>query len=276
MSEEKVKKIRDLASFTSANPISKDDFLIVATSAGDAATQKASIEEVINGYNQSSQGTVNYPDTSKITFGSEPNTQTLQEIVADLVSQASGTSLETDSVTLDKLNNDIVDPSGGIEIGDNGLKLATSTNATRVQLNVNSSTGIAYTQGTSHQGRTGGYIITDKFATWSDAFTWMSHNLASTGVRVDLVIETDSTEQLSGQWFWRTNNVRYGNINIWSKALFDSNPYSTPSSTAISNPTLTINVDQNSSHSSRFIFWLENVVTMRGINFVVNLGAKRK
>ena len=184
------------------------------------------------------------------------------------------TKIADGAVTLNKLNANVVAPSGGLELADNGLKLATSASATRVQLHVNSTTGIPFVAGTSHEARTSGYIITDKFATWSDAFSWMSYNLASTAVRVDLIIENDVTETLSAQVFWRTNNVRYGNINIWSKALFDTTPYTSPSSTTITNPTLTINVDQNSDHSSRFIFWLENVVTIRGINFEVNLGAK--
>lgn len=49
--------------------------------------------------------TANFTDTSKITFGSAPNTQTLQEIVADLVSQAGSDSLsDLTDVSLGTLN----------------------------------------------------------------------------------------------------------------------------------------------------------------------------
>ena len=49
--------------------------------------------------------TANFTDTSKITFGSAPNTQTLEEIVADLVSQAGSDSLsDLTDVSLGTLN----------------------------------------------------------------------------------------------------------------------------------------------------------------------------
>lgn len=182
--------------------------------------------------------------------------------------------IANDAVTLDKLNPDVVDPSGGLEIGANGLKLATSANATKVQLHVNSTTGVAFVNGTSHQDRTSGFIVTDKFLNVTDATTWMAYNLASTSVRVDLIIETDTTETFSGQYWWRTNASRYGNINIWGKPLYDQHPWTTPPSSPITNPTITVNVDQNSSASSRFMVWAENVITIRGVNWTFNMGTK--
>lgn len=179
-----------------------------------------------------------------------------------------------DAVTLNKLNGDIVDPSGGLEIGTNGLKLATSAAATKVQLNVNSTTGVAFVNGTTHQDRTSGFIVTDKFVNVTDAIAWMANNLASTSVRVDLIIETDTTETMDGQYWWRTNSTRYGNINIWGKPLYDQHPWTTPPSSAITNPTITVNVDQNTSKSSRFMVWAENVITIRGVNWTCNMGSK--
>lgn len=190
------------------------------------------------------------------------------------VGAVTSAKIADDAVTLDKLNDDIVDPSGGIEIGANGLKLATSANATKVQLHVNSSTGVAFVNGTSHQDRTSGFIVTDKFLNVTDATTWMAYNLASTSIRVDLIIETDTTESFDGQYWWRTNASRYGNINIWGKPLYDQHPWTTPPSSAITNPTITVNVDQNSSASSRFMVWAENVITIRGVNWTFNMGSK--
>ena len=118
MSEEKVKKIRDLESFTSGTPISKDDFLIVATSAGVAATQKASIEEVINAYNQS----IADPDSnSGITDPSDPTSKiTDPETAPGYTNDLDGDGIADEKIDTTPLNagniGQFVDPNGGLTV----------------------------------------------------------------------------------------------------------------------------------------------------------------
>ena len=118
MSEEKVKKIRDLESFTSGTPISKDDFLIVATSAGVAATQKASIEEVINAYNQS----ISDPGSdSGITDPSDPTSKiTDPETAPGYTNDLDGDGVADEKIDTTPLNagniGQFVDPNGGLTV----------------------------------------------------------------------------------------------------------------------------------------------------------------
>ena len=49
--QENVKKIRELDSFETSQPLATGDYLIVATNEGIPATKKASIKEVVDIYN---------------------------------------------------------------------------------------------------------------------------------------------------------------------------------------------------------------------------------
>ena len=178
-----------------------------------------------------------------------------------------------DAVTTDMMHPDFLDPSGGLEFGSGGLKIATSSTALSVVLRLNATLGVTYVAGTTHVTREPDQVtVSDKFLSLTEAYAWLHANVSSTGITIDIVFETSITESTSRAYHIRTTDDRLGTIRVWSQGLYDNK--STPSATAFTAPVYTVNVDQNSSHSSRFIFWLGNVTTFRGIHFVANLGSK--
>ncbi len=214
--------------------------------------------------------------TAKISDGNVTTVKIADgAITADKIDAGAVTDhqIANDAVTLDKLNDDILDPSGGLELGANGIKIATSSTALSVVLRINATTGIAFVSGTTHVARNADQItITDKFVGIRDAYSWLNNNISSTGITIDIVIETNITETASTAYFVRTTDDRLGTVRFWSQGLYDN--LGTPSATKITPPVVTINVDQNSSFAARFIFWFGNTTVFRGIHFVANYGAK--
>ena len=204
--------------------------------------------------------------TSKIL----DNNVTTAKIANDAIT---GDKIADDAVTPDMMHPDYLDPSGGLEFGASGLKIATSSTALSVALRLHSSLGIAYVKGSTHIDREPDQItITDKFVSMADAYAWLNDNVSTTGISIDIIFETSITESTSSAYFVRTTDDRLGTVRVWSLGLYDN--LGTPSSTAFTAPVHTINVDQNSSHSSRFIYWLGNNTVFRGIHIVANLGNK--
>ncbi|BAQ84587.1 putative tail fiber protein [uncultured Mediterranean phage uvMED] len=178
-----------------------------------------------------------------------------------------------DAVTVDMMHPDFLDPSGGLEFAGTGLKIATSETALSVILRLNASTGVAYNPGTTHIARESDQkTVSDKFVGLVDAYLWLNNNISSTGVTIDIIVETNITESTSSNYHVRTTDDRIGLVRMWSQGLYDN--LGTPSTTQITPPVVTINVDQNSSFSSRFIFWFGNTTTIRGIHFIANYGSK--
>jgi hypothetical protein len=62
MAEDNVKKIRDLNDFTSVNPMTTGDHLVVASSEGTPSTNKATIKDVVGLYLESSSGAGKWSD----------------------------------------------------------------------------------------------------------------------------------------------------------------------------------------------------------------------
>ena len=201
--------------------------------------------------------------TSKIL----DNNVTTAKIANDAIT---GDKIADDAVTPDMMHPDYLDPSGGLEFGASGLKIATSSTALSVVLRLNATLGVTYVAGTTHVAREPDQVtVSDKFLSLTEAYAWLHANVSSTGITIDIVFETSITESTSRAYHIRTTDDRLGTIRVWSQGLYDNK--STPSATAFTAPVYTVNVDQNSSHSSRFIFWLGNVTTFRGIHFVANL-----
>lgn len=249
-------------------------------------TQRDAISSPTNGetiYNTTTTQVESYNGTAWVAGGATvvgtnavtSNSIANDAIITDKINNDAVTTakIANDAVTLDKLNPNIIDPSGGLELGTNGLKIATSASALNVVLRLNATTGIDLNSGTSHVARNADQItVTDKFKTIAETYQWLNDNISSTGISVDIVIETNITETASTAYFVRTTDDRLGTVRFWSQGLYDN--LGTPSATQITPPVVTINVDQNSSFASRFIFWFGNTTVFRGIHFVANYGAK--
>ena len=249
-------------------------------------TQRDAISSPTNGetiYNTTTTQVESYNGTAWVAGGTTvvannavtSNSIANDAVITDKINNNAVTTgkIANDAVTLDKLNPNIIDPSGGLELGTNGLKIATSGTALIVVLRLNASTGIDLNSGTSHVARNAdGVTVTDKFKTITEAYQWLSENIASTSVTINIVIETNITESTSANYFLITNN-RLGEVRIWSEGLYNHRA-GTPPSTEITPPVVTINVDQSSSYASRFVFWFNNSTVIRGIHFVANYGAK--
>ena len=249
-------------------------------------TQRDAISSPTNGetiYNTTTTQVESYNGTAWVAGGTTvvannavtSNSIANDAIITDKINNDAVTTakIASDAVTLDKLNPNIIDPNGGLELGTNGLKVATSGNALRVVLRLNASTGIDLNSGTSHVARdSDGVTITDKFKTITETYQWLNENITSSSVTINIVIETNITESTSAAFFLYTKN-RFGEVKIWSEGLYNHRG-GTPPSTQITPPVVTINVDQSSSHSSRFVFWFNNSTVIRGIHFIANYGAK--
>lgn len=118
MAEQNVKKIRDLESFNEVQPITIEDFLIVASTQGDPVTNKATIKEVVDAYNASiaeedPDNEIEDPDDPEKTIKDPESTPGIEN---DL--DGDGEPDEKIDITPINAGNleDFLDPNGGIEI----------------------------------------------------------------------------------------------------------------------------------------------------------------
>lgn len=115
-----------------------------------------------------------------------------------------------------------VDNAGGLEVGPNGLRVATSASSTTMYLYVNATTGTPYIPGTTHsdvsQSPLAGSVV-ERFAGIYDAYSWIKHNVASRGLTINILLETDTDEKQITNYFLVTDETRVGSVNIWSSFL---------------------------------------------------------
>lgn len=118
MAEQNVKKIRDLESFSEDQPITTEDFLIVASTQGDPVTNKATIQEVIDAYNSSMvEG-----DPNKEIPDPEDPSKTIKdpELTPGIENDLDGDGEPDEKIDTTPINagniEDFLDPNGGIEI----------------------------------------------------------------------------------------------------------------------------------------------------------------
>ena len=123
MAEDNVKKIRDLNDFTSVNPMATGDHLVVASSAGAPATNKATIKDVVDLYLTSSAAeSEGLPDTVTDENGNQvPNplkgATTVTEMVDTDGDGNPDTEIEVVNTPITSKNIDtLVDPGSGLEV----------------------------------------------------------------------------------------------------------------------------------------------------------------
>lgn len=118
MSEENVKKIRDLDSFEELQPMTTGDFLIVASTQGEPRTNKASIKEVVDIYNAA---LVEDDPGSQIDDPDNPG-ETIKDpdLTPGIENDIDGDGEPDEKIDTTPINagniEDFLDPSGGIEI----------------------------------------------------------------------------------------------------------------------------------------------------------------
>lgn len=148
--------------------------------------------------------------TSKITDGNV----TTAKIATDAITED---KIGDDAVRLDHLNDDIVSPTGGLELGPNGLQLAVSEESLQLTLALNNSTGVTYVKGSTHETITAG-TVDQKFLNVANAYAWINDNVASTRVSISLVFETDTTDTYD-HYLVVTDGTKLGNVTWISSQI---------------------------------------------------------
>lgn len=217
MAEDNTKKIRDLNDFTTVNPMTTGDHLVVASSEGAPATNKATIKDVVNLYLASSAAeSEGLPDTVLDENGNEVpnplkgattvtemvdtngdgNPDTLVEVVNTPITSKNidtlvdpGSGLEVKTVCQDE-NYDIVDCSDpSVKYKTKKLALATSEESKTIRIKVNN-TGEEYRAGIPLSGGT----VSVTFKRLRDAFKYIRNDVGATDTVVNIDIENDLDE----------------------------------------------------------------------------------
>ena len=222
MADNNVKKIRDLNDFTTVNPMTTGDHLVVSSSEGDPATNKATIKDVVGLYLTSSASSADdQPDQVLDENGDlVPNplkgATTVTEIVDTDGDGNPDTSVEVVNTPITAKNIDtLVDPGSGLEVNEicqdedfnivecevggnpnpevkyktKKLALATSAESKTVNINVNN-TGVVYTSGITQTNGT----VNVKFKRLRDAFAYIRNDIGAPDTVVNINIENDLDE----------------------------------------------------------------------------------
>lgn len=217
MAEDNVKKIRDLNDFTSVNPMATGDHLVVASSAGAPATNKATIKDVVDLYLTSSAAeSEGLPDTVTDENGNQvPNplkgATTVTEMVDTDGDGNPDTEIEVVNTPITSKNIDtLVDPGSGLEVKTvcqdedfnivdcssplvkyktKKLALATSTESKTIIIRLNN-TGEEYRAGIPLAAGE----VTTKFKRLKDAFSYIRNDIGAGDTIVKIYIENDLDE----------------------------------------------------------------------------------
>jgi hypothetical protein len=217
MAEDTTKKIRDLNDFTTINPMTTGDHLVVASSQGVAATNKATIKDVVTLYLASSATeSEGLPDTVTDESGNEvPNplkgATTVTEMVDTDGDGSPDTAVEVVNTPITSKNIEtLVDPGSGLEVktvcqnesfdivdcSDISVKyktkklaLATSSESKTISIKVNN-TGEEYRAGIPLSGG----IVSVTFKRLRDAFEYIRKDVGSQDTIVNIDIENDIDE----------------------------------------------------------------------------------
>ena len=217
-------------------------------------------------------------------------------LITDGAVTATGLNLQADSLQVnDQGNLDIkVNPSGGLESTGAGLQLATSQEALLVILNINQDTGVAYTKGVTHIDReaSNGSIISQKFENMTSCYHWITDNVASLRVLVQIIHETDCIEPNYARRGIRTSENTCPKVQHYSLDVYNSfkqSDYNTGGSGSLPSSTAGhVRIPENAQlrrvfftasntqvYGNRAVIWFEHNVTFRGIHFVMNLGTQQ-
>jgi hypothetical protein len=217
MAEDNVKKIRDLNDFTSVNPMTTGDHLVVASSAGAPATNKATIKDVVNLYLASSATeSEGLPETVTDENGDEvPNplkgATTVTEMVDTDGDGNPDTEVEVVNTPITSKNIDtLVDPGSGLEVKTvcqdedynivdcSDLSVKYKTKKLALATSAESKTIIIRVNNAGEEYRTGIPLaagqVTTKFKRLRDAFSYIRNDIGASDTIVRIYIENDIDE----------------------------------------------------------------------------------
>lgn len=222
MAEDKVKKIRDLDDFLDPNPMTTGDHLIVSSSEGPPATNKATIKDVVSLYlSEQAEEALNVEDTITLENGDvianplkgattiqgedtngdgipdkliESVTTITSNNIDSLVQEGGG--LETITICRNQ-NLDIVDcelPDGSIntevKYKTTKLTLARSTESKTINIDCNANEGVVYEPGLTMIGGK----LNKKFKRLRDAFEYIRKDISAADTIININVETDLDE----------------------------------------------------------------------------------
>lgn len=156
-----------------------------------------------------------------------------------------------------------IDSIGGLELGENGLKLATSEESMSVVLKISTLFTIGgkqYLKGVTHMDRTGN-VVTDKFLNMSDCYRWLSDNISSSRIKITIVHETDCYEPPYQVSVISNRDRNFGKIYHVHSQVFDEHNKAFPG--PITTPLKKINISASSSRDAQYEgasslpFWFE-------------------
>lgn len=193
--------------------------------------------------------------TAKITDGNV----TTAKIATDAIT---ADKIGDDAVTLDHLNDDVVSPTGGLELGPNGLQLAVSEESLQITLVLNNATGVTYVKGSTHDTTTAGQVDT-RFLNVADSYRWINDNVASTRVAVSLVFETDTTDTYD-HYLALTNASQLGDVT-WVSSQVGGAFSGTPIPSTASLPKVTM-IASNVFSPAPIPLWFNSPTKIQGLH----------
>ena len=220
--EEKVKKIRDLENFSDPNPMTTGDHLIVSSSEGPPATNKATIKDVVSLYlTESLEEAAELEDTITLDDGTVienplKGATTVQGVDLDGDGEPDKLIESVTPITSENVGS-LVKPGGGLEVvticrnQDNEVvdcelpdgrintevryritqvQLATSAESKTIAIDLDANTGVEYEAGLS--------IIDGKvnkpLKRLRDAFTYIRKEVSSADTVININVLTDLDE----------------------------------------------------------------------------------
>jgi hypothetical protein len=226
------------------------------------------------------------------TFWLEESTYELFVYVASIGQwiQVSGgiANVPDASIVPSMLNANVVEPSGGIELSSNGLKLSNTLTETII-LYVNTFSGVSLDQQLNHIAKSEhqyinhGYYVNDRFKSLQDTYIWINKNINSINSIIHIVHETDIEETFNPHVV-RTgplgrsaandttiySNNSIGEINHWSLSYWN---YVNGDTDYVKNGLTKVILNQGSAFiEGGCPFWYQNNCAFHGIHFVFDGG----
>lgn len=295
MAEDNVKKIRELNDFTSLSPMTTGDHLVVSSSLGAPATNKASIKDVVDLYLTSSASeSESLPETVTDENGDQvPNplkgATTVTEMVDTNGDGNPDTEIEVTNTPITSKNIEtLVDPGSGLEVktvcqdedfnivdcSDASVKyktkklaLATSAESKTITIRLNN-TGEEYRAGIPLAAGE----VSVKFKRLRDAFSYIRNDVGASDTIVKIYIENDLDE----------GEINHTNATYLSDSNAEINKcyifiYGDGYTAGAQPPKIKLKTVNNPARSNAYVpVWLTgNSVLFRFVHFVMDLDENR-
>ena len=253
-----------------------DDCLLISDTDG-GATKKATIKNVVKKYNEDLDAQRNDPANvrngkgplAEVTFDSDGN-QILRESdpitagnIESLIDPGSG--LEVISECYNEVGTKVDCASNSVKYVQKKIALATSESATNVKIRVHKDQGKQYdptSDPTVDWKSVTGTTLNTKCQRLRDAFAWIKHNVSSTSISVQIIVETDTEEGTCGSNTFKLERTR-GQVDIWDVGLHDQTYALTRNK---------INIDAISGSNSTIPFWVNHGnIAIFGVHFIFNV-----